>query len=98
MVEVFKTNVKYQDHAKMLLDQIQKIFKDYKVNFDLDDCDRILRVKCTSGVIDSSRLINLIKDFGFHAEILPDEPLSPRSISFSKELIPKTLIKILGIN
>jgi len=45
MVEVFKTNVKYQDHAKMLIDQIQKIFIDYKVNFDLEDCDKILRIE-----------------------------------------------------
>ena len=73
MVEVFKTNVKDQGHAKLLIDQIHKTFLDYKANFDLDDCDKILRVKSTSGSIESAFVIDLIKDYGFHAEVLPDE-------------------------
>lgn len=79
MVEVFKTNVTQQDHANMLADEICKTFIDYKVNFDLADCDRILRVKSTTESIQSSRLINLIEGFGYAAEILPDEDL-PRQL------------------
>ena len=48
MVEVFKTNVKDRDQAKMLIDQIQKTFTDFTANFDLEDCDKILRVKSTN--------------------------------------------------
>jgi len=44
MIEVFKTNVKHADHAKILVDQIHTTFADYTANFDLEDCDRILRV------------------------------------------------------
>ena len=73
MIEVFKTNVRDRDHANMLIDQIHKTFVDYKANFDLEDCDNILRVKCTTGIIQSSFLINFLKGFGFNAEILPDE-------------------------
>ena len=73
MVEVFKTNVKDNDHAGMLIDQIHKNFVEYKANFDLEDCDRILRVRCTTGLVQSFLLINLLKDFGFIAEVLPDD-------------------------
>jgi hypothetical protein len=73
MVEVFKTNVKDQYQADLLIDQIHKNFIGYKANFDLQDCDKILRVKSVIGLIQSSSLINLLKDFGFHAEVLPDD-------------------------
>jgi len=72
MIEVFKTDVKDRDQANLLIDRIHKIFADYKANFDLEDCDNILRVKCTTGIVQSSSLIHLLKGFGFNAEILPD--------------------------
>jgi hypothetical protein len=83
MVEVFKTNVKHQHQADMLIDKIQNIFTNYVVNFDLEDCDKILRVKCTTGLIKCSGLINLVNDLGFHAEVLPDEPVPFKPVSFN---------------
>jgi hypothetical protein len=73
MIEVFKTNVERSFHAQMLVDEIHQIFNNYSANFDLEDCDRILRVQNKSGSVESSRLINLLKNFGFHAEVLADE-------------------------
>lgn len=73
MVEVFKTNVKDQDHAKLLIDQIHHSLVDYTANFDLDDCDNILRVKCVNGFVQTSLVIDLLKNLGYEAEILPDE-------------------------
>jgi hypothetical protein len=73
MVEVFKTDIRDEAHATMLLDQIHKNFRGYKANFDLEDCDKILRVKCTTGTIQPYRIIGLLKDFGCHAEVLPDD-------------------------
>ena len=74
MVEVFKTNVSDPGQANMLLDQIHKSFTNYKANFDLEDCDKILRVQSTKGgYIPPSPLINLLKDFGFEAEVLPED-------------------------
>ena len=73
MVEVFKTNVKDRDHANMLIDQIHKTFKTYEANFDLHDCDNILRVKSKTGAIHATLLIDLLNDHGFDAGILPDE-------------------------
>ena len=73
MIEVFKTDVSNRDQANMLIEEIHKTFTGYIANFDLDDCDRILRIKCTTGLIQSSGLVNLLKVFGFHAEVLPGD-------------------------
>ena len=73
MVEVFKTNVEQPGHANMLLDQIHKTCADYTANFDLEDCDKILRVKSRSGLIEPPLLITLLDNFGFTAEVLSDE-------------------------
>jgi hypothetical protein len=72
MVEVFKTDVKSTRHAIKLLDQIHKQFSEYQANFDLDDCDNILRIQSVSGYIDHSLLIVLLKRSGFTAEVLQE--------------------------
>jgi hypothetical protein len=73
MIEVFKTNVNDQGQADMLLERIHQIYTDYKANFDLEDCDKILRVKCITGSIEVSSVIDLLQDSGFNAEVLPDD-------------------------
>lgn len=85
MIEVFKTNVESQDHAAKLVDEIQRNFDGYKANFDLQDCDKILRVKTASASIESDCVINFLKDFGFEAEILPDEYSSENKLIFFSE-------------
>jgi hypothetical protein len=70
-VEVFKTNVADHELAKRLVDQIERNFVHCKVNFDLDDCDRILRV-VSAGNIRHDLLIDLLKHVGCQAEVLPD--------------------------
>jgi hypothetical protein len=70
MIEVFKTDVNNAVNAAKLIDQIGQSFN-YKVSFDLEDCDRIMRVTSTS-IIAPSLLINFLKDAGFHAEVLED--------------------------
>lgn len=72
MIEVFKTKVRARSHAKMLISQIQNAFSDYEANFDLDDDDNILRIKSNTGIIQVSRIIALLKDFGFDARALDD--------------------------
>lgn len=83
MIEVFKTNVKEASQAKMLIDQIHQNFNGHEANFDLEDCDNILRVKSRSGLIQPSIFIRFLNDFGFHAEVLPDEPQAAgKSVAF----------------
>ena len=70
-VEVFKTNVADPERAKWLVNQLERNFTNCKVNFDLNDCDRILRV-VSEGKIQSDLLIDLLKNAGCKAEVLPD--------------------------
>lgn len=72
MVEVFKTNVTERCHANMIIERIHQAFAGHQANFDLEDCDNILRVKCINGNISPSCLIELLKNLGYHAEVLPD--------------------------
>ena len=72
MIEVFKTNVEHRMHALMLVEQIHKTFSGYRANFDLDDCDRILRVTSVTGSVEACGLIRLLEEQGFEAEVLPD--------------------------
>lgn len=72
IVEVFKTNVETSEQAEQLVRLIGKNFPEYGINFDLDDCDRILRVKSPVRIQESS-LITILQQQGFHATVLTDE-------------------------
>lgn len=69
-VEVFKTNVANTETAGMLIAHIHSTFSHFNANFDLHDCDNILRVTSHSE-IDPSLLIGLLATHGFQAEVLP---------------------------
>lgn len=73
MIEVFKTDVNTAAHAQILIDEINQKFAHYKANFDLSDCDRILRIKSNNGIVDAPAVIELLQRFGYNAAILPDE-------------------------
>jgi hypothetical protein len=72
MVEVFKTNVNRRRQASMLLNAIHKTFGNHVANFDLDDCDKILRVQCDNGTLCAKSLIDFLNGLGCQAEILND--------------------------
>ncbi len=73
MIEVFKTNVEDPNEATWLIGVINYVFSDYKINFDLEDCDRIMRVKSDDVTIDSESVISLLNSSGFKAEVLEDD-------------------------
>jgi hypothetical protein len=72
MVEVFKTNVTQQCHANMIIERIQYAHTSYQASFDLEDCDKILRIICHNGTISQQCLITLLNNLGFYAEVLQD--------------------------
>lgn len=74
MVEVYSTNIEDYKQADLVLYQLNKVFPTYKINFDLEDCDNILRVETSSGMIEVLKIIALLKDLGFLAQVLPDDP------------------------
>ena len=71
MIEVFKTNVSRQDQASFLLGKISTTFTGYYGNFDLEDCDKILRIQA-DGSIDTLALVRFLSTFGFTVSVLPD--------------------------
>jgi hypothetical protein len=68
MVEVFKTNVRKKAQSKMLLCLLYEVFPSFKINFDLWDCDKVLRVEGEN--IEASRIMVLVKEHGFMCEVL----------------------------
>jgi hypothetical protein len=68
MVEVFKTNVQKKAQSKILLGILSETFPSFIMNFDLSDCDKVLRVKGDN--IEAFRIMILIKEFGFTCELL----------------------------
>jgi hypothetical protein len=72
MIEVFKTNITDREKAKRLIEEIHKTFAGYKANFDLDDCDKVLRVVSSTGDLEQACFIDWLKKLGCNAEILPD--------------------------
>ncbi|RZL48807.1 MAG: hypothetical protein EOP00_08315 [Pedobacter sp.] len=73
MVEVFKTDVCNCDDAIRLIEKIHLQFDCYQANFDLDDCDHILRIKCSKGQVQAHPIIALLQHNGFNAEVLNDD-------------------------
>ncbi len=73
MIEVFKTNVTEAHTARFLIEQIQFHFDGYMANFDLEDCDHILRIQSKGAPIHSILIILLLEKLGYRIEVLPDE-------------------------
>ncbi|MBK6265160.1 hypothetical protein JKA74_08930 [Marivirga sp. S37H4] len=72
MVEVFKTNVIDPEQADLVIREICNLFPHYKVNFDMEDCDKILRVETDQVFIDADEVIRLLAISGVQSEVLPD--------------------------
>ena len=57
MIEVFKTNVQHRELAEQLASILYERFAFSKINFDLEDCDKILRVEgkqiCVENIIET---------------------------------------------
>jgi hypothetical protein len=68
MIEVFKTSINEQGQAEMILSALANSFPTIKPNFDLDDCDHVLRVEGSGFSIVET--INLLQANGHHCEIL----------------------------
>ncbi|MFI5452663.1 hypothetical protein ACHMWN_10950 [Pedobacter sp. UC225_61] len=85
MVEVFKTDVANCEDAKWLIAQLHENFNDHLANFDLEDCDLILRIECPNGSVNAESIIKFLKERGFEAEVLLDdlEPTTNVSAHFS---------------
>jgi len=73
MIEVFKTNVQEQKHAAAIVNEIHEQLNNCHANFDLQDCDNILRVKSASGEVPVTMLFEIVNKYGYRAEVLPED-------------------------
>jgi len=75
MIEIFRTTVYDRLYANIVVGRIHARFPEYRANFDLADCDRILRI-CSPRSVDVTAVIELMTELGFSATLLEDKPLS----------------------
>jgi hypothetical protein len=68
MVEVFKTNVQQRELAEQLASIIRGRLAFCKINFDLEDCDKILRVE--GDQISVETIIGILSTHGLECEVL----------------------------
>lgn len=67
-VSVFKTNVLSIDSAQCIIERLIKFFPAHRINFDLDDCDKILRIEGLK--INCTTVIEQLKQDNFQCELL----------------------------
>lgn len=72
MIEVFRTNVKTRKDAQQVLQKLAGHFPNYQFNFDLQDCDKILRVISLGGKLDASGIVEICTQQHFRCERLED--------------------------
>jgi hypothetical protein len=68
MIEVFKTNVQNKKECKPLIRRLKKVLPGGYINFDLEDCDKILRIDSPGFSADD--IIRLLQEYGHRCEIL----------------------------
>ena len=72
MVEVFKTNVISKREALVISQDLAAFFPNWKIKFDLEDCDKILRIDPGTDTVLAEHVINILTRFGYTAEPLND--------------------------
>lgn len=69
-VEVFKTNIRKIKEAKRVAKLLAEALPANKINFDLDDCDRILRIETLKGLVNYEQVITLVEKNGYTCQVL----------------------------
>lgn len=67
-VEVFKTNVEDPAQAAKLVGLLQKHITNSSVNFDLEDCDNVLRIEGPE--VSLPLVVGILKDYGYKCQPL----------------------------
>jgi hypothetical protein len=72
MIEIFRTDVRRKTAARRVARQLQTQFPAYRVTFDLDDRDRILRIESSTGPVDVRGVQTALRQLAVACEVLPD--------------------------
>ena len=72
MIEVFKTSIQNQLQARIVRQLLLVENPLLEINFDLEDCDNILRIKNIEDAVDISSVLKTLNETGIYVEILTD--------------------------
>jgi hypothetical protein len=68
MIHVFKTSVKNKTQIKKLKPVLDSNFQNIQWNFDLEDCDKILRIESKKNI--GKKVIRLLRRYHFDCKEL----------------------------
>lgn len=68
MVEVYRTNITENSSAEEVTTHLMQLYPDSKINFDLEDCDHVLRVECSDNIFD--KISAKVNSLGYFCEVL----------------------------
>jgi hypothetical protein len=72
MIEIFKTNVANKRLANRVLKSLHANMPACSFNFDLDDCDRILRAQCLVSKFEAGKIIMIAEEYAIEISLLED--------------------------
>jgi hypothetical protein len=67
-VEIFKTNVYKSKEAQQIVDTLLRLFTSYKINFDLEDEECILRIESPHLDIETNSIAKKMFEWGYFCE------------------------------
>ncbi|HKI46264.1 MAG TPA: hypothetical protein VKA08_13115 [Balneolales bacterium] len=67
-IGVYRTNVESRTKAKLILEAIYRLLPGCEPSFDLEDCDKVLRVESQYHGINESKIRAVLKNYGYHME------------------------------
>tara|TARA_R110000744_G_scaffold56588_1_gene119366 strand:- start:35535 stop:35762 length:228 start_codon:yes stop_codon:yes gene_type:complete len=70
-IEVFKTNVQKESEANKIILKLLGRFAYQNVNFDLEDCDKILRISHSQN-INEENIVETLESLGYFCQPLSD--------------------------
>ena len=68
MIEVYRTTVTDFDESQLLIKLLQDVMLGAEVTFDLEDCDKVLRIK--ADYIDRNQVISILSRYNYECELL----------------------------
>jgi hypothetical protein len=68
MIEIFRTNVQEVSESDKIVQQFLEHFPLAEITFDLEDCDKVLRISNREICIET--IIGLMKSFGYSCIVL----------------------------
>lgn len=68
VIEIFKKNVSESADAKYIVEDLLKYYPSCRINFDLYDCDKILRLE--GNEFDVELITHRLQSMGFTCEVL----------------------------